>query len=280
MIPPGTPIAVLAPSHAYDADKLAGGLKVARARGHDLHPFPQLTPHRYFAGTHEARLEQLVTALSDDAYGAVWMVRGGSGMMQLLGRIPWHRVQPKPVIGFSDIVALHLALAPRGLGPCVHGPVVHALPVTDEASVDHLFALIEGREVPPMPGEPWVPGTVTAPVVGGNLRMLASTCGTPYQLDAHGAIVVLEDIGEAAYKVDRALQQLVSAGVLDGVAGLAIGTFDGVDPDTMREVVLEHAAPMGVPVVGSLPIGHGPANRAFVWGRPATLIDGALRLGS
>ena len=145
IVPRGTPIAVIAPSHAYDPAKLEAGLAIARAHGHDLRPFPgMLHPHRYFAAPVEVRRAQLVEALTDDRYGAVWLVRGGSGLLQVLGDMPWGGLRRKPVIGFSDVVALHLALERHDLGPSVHGPVLHSLVATDEASIDRALVAIAG----------------------------------------------------------------------------------------------------------------------------------------
>jgi muramoyltetrapeptide carboxypeptidase len=282
LVPPGTPIAVVAPAHAYDPDRFEAGLRIARERGHDLRPLPGLLqPHRYFAAPAPHRLAQLVEALTDDQYGAVWIVRGGSGVTQLLEWLPYTRLPKRAVIGFSDVVALLVALTSRVGSPVVHGPVVHSLSLTDEASLDHLFDLLEGRPVAPLVGQMWVDGEASGALVGGNLCTLAAMAGTRFQLDAHGAILVLEEVTEAPYRIERNLQQLRSAGVLDGVAGVAVGTFLDCDPPagaawSLREVLLDHLGPLGVPVVGGLPIGHGPANRAFPWGVEATLAGGRL----
>jgi len=109
------------------------------------------------------------------------------------------------------------------------------------------------------------------------LCVLASLAGTPGALRAAGCIVALEDTGEAPYKVDRLLTQLLQGGAFEGVRGFALGTFDGADaPEgadwTVRDVLLERLAPLGVPVLGGLPFGHGRANRAFRFGHAR--IDG------
>lgn len=279
-------VAAVAPSHAYDPARLEAGLDVARGLGVDVHLVPDtLRPHRYFAAPDDHRLAQLVAALTDPGWDAVWMVRGGSGLTRLLPRIPWADLSPRPVIGFSDVVALHAGLWRHGLGPLVHGPVLHSLPTTDAASVRHLSALLHGEPLEPLSGETWAAGAAQGPLLGGNLCVLAALCGTPWQLSAAGAILVLEEIGEAPYRVDRSLQQLASAGVLDGVAGVALGTFTGCAPPegapwTLRDLVLEHLAPLGVPVLADLPIGHGVENRAFVWGRTARIDGGHLSLTS
>lgn len=284
LIAPGTPIAVVAPCGVHDPGRFQAGLEIARAAGHDLRPFPDLLrPHRYLASPDDQRLAQLREALTDPGYGAVWIARGGYGLTRLLDRLDLEGLPRKPVIGFSDVTALHTALHQAGLGPAIHGPVVHSLPVTDAASQAHLWDLLAGRSVEALVGEPWVGGEARGPLVGGNLCLLAAGCGTRYQLDARGAILVLEDVGEVPFRLDRMLQQLRSAGVLDGVVGVAFGRFVQCNPPdgatwTLRDVLLEAVADLGVPVVGELPIGHGAENRAFVVGSPARLSEGRLIL--
>src|SRR5690606_25968521 len=214
-------------------------------------------------------------------FGAVWLARGGSGLTQLLGEVPWERVAPRPVLGFSDGVALAAGLWGRTEAIPIHAPVLHSLPITDAASTAHLFALLAGEATEPLSGVTLIPGAATGPLLGGNLCVLAALCGTPHQLHADGAILVLEDIGAAPYRLERALHQLIAAGVLDGVAGVALGTFVGCEPPpgaawTLHDVFVEHLAPLGVPVIADLPIGHGEANRAFVWGATARIEDGTL----
>ncbi|MCB9688535.1 MAG: LD-carboxypeptidase [Alphaproteobacteria bacterium] len=278
----GARVAVVAPCHVHDVDRLERGMQMARERGLDLHVYPDLLrPWRYLASPDDQRLSQLAEALSSTGDDAVWIARGGSGLTRLLRRLDELPLGNKPVIGFSDVTALFCALRRRGIGPLIHGPVLHSLSVTEPGSVEHLFDLLDGRETAPLDGETWVAGTAHGPLVGGNLSLLAATCGTPWQLDASGAILVIEEIGEHPYRVDRMLQQLSSAGVLDGVVGVAIGRNVGCDPPpgadyALADVFVDVLAPLGVPVVGELPIGHGPHNRAFVWDAPATLSDGTL----
>jgi len=283
VITTGTPIAVVAPSGAYDPDRLERGLEILRDRGHDPRPLPGLdTRWRYLAGGDDHRAAQLLQALTSDAFGAVWIARGGSGLTRILDRLPLDTLNPRPVVGFSDGTALFCALDRAGCGPLIHGPVVHSLPITDTESLDHLFALLEGASLPALRGTSWVAGTATGRLTGGNICVLAATCGTPWQLDARGSILVLEEIGEPAYRLDRLLQQLDSAGLFAGVAGVAVGQLhncrvpDGADY-TIEDVVRDHLCERGIPVVGDLPIGHSGANRAFPWGASATLSEGCLR---
>lgn len=278
------PIAVVAPCGAYDPDRLATGVQAARAAGFDVQLLPDLLqPERYLAAPDAVRLAHLQAALSDPHWSAVWVARGGYGMTRLLDRVDWDAVQAKPVLGFSDVTALHSVLLNRGLGPAIHAPVLHSIPVTDAPSLAHLWQLLRGQDTAPLCGESWTPGTVEAPVVGGNLCLLAATCGTSAQLDTRGAILLLEDVGEPAYRIDRMLQQIANAGLLQGLAGVAVGEFkDCRVPEgaawTMEDVLRSHLEPLGVPVVAKLPIGHGARNWAIPLGIPARLGADALEL--
>lgn len=277
------PIAVVAPSGVHGIERFQAGLAILREAGLDPRPLPGLLrPERYLAAPDEHRLAQLHEALTAPGYAAVWAARGGYGLTRLIDRLERTGLPPRPVLGFSDLTALFAALHRAGAGPCIHAPVVHSLKGTDEASRAHLFDLLAGRPVAPLHGETWADGAATGPLLGGNLCLLAALCGTPQQLDVRGAILVLEDLAEPPYRIDRMLQQLRASGALDGVAGFALGQFDRCAPPvsatwTLRDVFLDHLGRGDVPVVAGLPIGHGPANRAFPWGARATLEAGSLR---
>lgn len=283
LVPRDARIGLIAPSHAFYPEPYATGRAWLEARGHTLVEVGLGTPHRTFAADDDTRLDGLVQAMTRPDLDAVWAIRGGSGMTRLLGRIPWDDLRPVPVLGFSDLTPLLNALALRGL-PAIHGPVVHSLGKTDDASLSHLDALLAGEGVAPLVGRSLVEGQAEGRMLGGNLCLVAATCGTPWQLDATGALLVLEEIGEHPYKVDRMLQQLSDSGVLDGLAGVVLGTFTGCDPPssadwTLDEIFVEHLAHRGVPVLADVPIGHGPENRAFVVGGTGVIRGERVFLG-
>lgn len=280
LLPRGAPIGVIAPAGAWDDARLQAGLTLLRDHGH--HPVLLEGPpafHRYLAAPDDRRLERLVHALTDPSLAAVWAVRGGYGVTRLLGRIPWERLPPRLTLGFSDLTPLLDQLERRCGSPALHGPVVHSLAGSAPEALDHLFRMLEGRPVEPLEGEVWVDGRAEGPLRGGNLSLLAATCGTPWQVDARGAILVLEDVSEPAYKIDRMLQQLHDAGVLRGVAGVALGRWAGCragETWTLKEVLLDQLAGLGVPVLAELPIGHVDDNRAFPVGTVARIEAGKL----
>ena len=219
------------------------------------------------------------------------MSRGGYGLTRLLDRLDLTGLSPRPVIGFSDGTALHVALLQEA-GLCgIHGPVLHSLADhADATSRERLRRLLAGEPIRPLAGRVLVEGAATGPAIGGNLCLLAALCGTRWQPRAEGAILVLEEIGEPAYRLltgdhlevgDRTLQQLRSAGVLDAVAGVAIGELTGCTvPEgaswDLDDLFGDQLAPLGVPVLAGLPVGHGPANHAWVHGARARLSGGEL----
>ncbi len=282
LIPRGAPIAVIAPSGAYDPARLEQGLALARARGYDLRPFPgMLRPERYLAAPDAVRIEQLTEALTDPRYAAVWIARGGFGLTRILSLLDVDRLRPRPVVGFSDVTALFNVLHGAGLGPCIHGPVVHSLPLTDGPSLDALWRLFEGERTD-LVGEPWVEGVAEGPVLGGNLCLLAATAGTPAALRARGAILVLEDVGEPAYRIDRMLTQCLEAGLFDGVRGVVLGRFVDCRVPAgatygLEDVLRDRLEPLGVPVLADVPIGHGASNQPFVWGEIGRIEGDRLR---
>lgn len=282
LLPPGARIAVIAPSGAFDPAKLEAGMALARAAGADLHPFDDLLdPVRYLASPDSCRRRQLVEALTSAAWDAVWVARGGFGLTRILSDVPWTRVRPKPVVGFSDVTPLLEAMRRVTGAVGVHGPVLHSLPETDDSSRERTFDIIFRGVHRPLDGEAWVGGRAEGPIVGGNLAMIAATCGTRWQVDARGAILLLEDVGEAPYRIDRMLTQLAEAGVLEGVAGVALGGFTSCAPPvgaswTLDDVLRERLVSLGVPVVAHLPFGHQPANVAVPIGARGRLADGSL----
>lgn len=285
LLTPGSRVAVVAPSHAFNEERLRFGMQWARGLGLELTPLPHLLePHRRFASAPGRRLASLTAALSDPAFDAVWIVRGGSGMLQLLDLLPYDSLGARPIIGFSDVTALFCALDAQGTGPwpLIHGPVLHAVSQTDDSSLTALESLLMGEQGPrTWDGEAWAPGEASGGLVGGNLTLLTSTCGTRHQLRGEGRIILIEEIGELPYRVERMVQQLISAGVFDGAVGIALGEFRGCRPPenagwTLRDGLMELLAPLGLPVTAGLPVGHGPRNHPFVWDAPAHLAGGRL----
>ncbi len=284
LVPPQATIAVVAPASTYREDRFQAGLAVAREQGHRfVLAEPLHEPWRTFAAPDEVRLAQLTWALTDPSIDAVWAVRGGYGVTRLLPRLDFSQLLPKPVIGFSDLTPLLEALRVRLGAECIHGPVLHSLATTSEATREAFFELLHTGTAGPFEGHTLAPGHASGPLVGGNLAMICATIGTPWQLQTEGALLFLEDVGEAPYRIDRMLTQVRQAGLLDGLAGIALGTFEGCEPPagagyTLHDIFDEHLGRLGIPVLTGLPFGHGRDNIGLPVGRTAHLAQGHLHL--
>ena len=204
-------------------------------------------------------------ALADPTIDAVWCVRGGYGAMRILTMIDYDalRRRPKAIIGYSDATALHSAISTRAGLVTYHGPTARA-PFTAFSRASFSCALIEQRDscgVAPA-ARTLRPGRATGRLVGGNLALLAALVGTPFAPDYSDAILVLEDVGETTYRIDRMLQQLLLSGALSTLAGIAFGEFtDGTSEsdDNWRpldELLAEVADRAGVPAMAGIPMGH------------------------
>jgi muramoyltetrapeptide carboxypeptidase len=241
---------------------------------HARHP-----EHDFLAGDDQIRLADLHAAFGADDVAAVFAMRGGWGSARLLDRIDVAlvRAHPRPLIGFSDITALHALMVREG-GIGLHAPMPGSNLVGDgnEADTQALFELLmnplrAGHRFDPAPAaETWrVPGRASGTLVGGNLSIVASLLGTPWAWPTPGTILFLEDVSEALYRVDRLLTQLRHAGVLAAAAGFLLGSFtEDADPTA---VLKEHLAPLGKPVLSGWPAGHARPNRALPLGARVTL---------
>jgi muramoyltetrapeptide carboxypeptidase len=283
---PGDTVMLVSPSGPPSVERVARGTELLSGWGLTVVPGADLYErHSFFAGTDAQRLASLNAALRDRAVRAVVCTRGGYGMQRIVDGLDIGavRADPKLVVGFSDITALQLALWARARLATVHGPGAAWIDDrTPQVSADSLRAALMSAEPVVVPADPAaetgsvvVAGpVVTGTLLGGNLCLLASTLGIPDFPDLRGTIVLLEEIEEAPYKVDRMLTQLRRAGALDGVAGIAVGQFTRCTdlwPVTVAEVLAERLGDLGVPVLGGLPIGHGFGQLTVPLGVPATL---------
>jgi len=281
---PGSRIAALAPGTWLDpADPLLELLgRRCADQGWQLIQPPQLMQRwRWFAGTDRARGSALREAWFDPEVDALFYVGAGWGSARVL-EMGWRfSDRPRWCVGFSDCSALLLAQWTAGSFGGVHGWFGG-----DAVQWQRLVALLQQKPVAPLQGEAVVAGSAEGPLVVSNLTIATSLIGTSWLPPLKGAILVLEDTGEAPYRIDRQLTQWRSSGLLDGVAGIGLGRFSWAEDDvlpgdfSMDEILLERLKPLGVPLVHHLPVGHGLPNLALPLGRRAELDGrrGTLRL--
>ncbi|MFE3547369.1 LD-carboxypeptidase [Streptomyces kronopolitis] len=282
---PGDRVAVVAPSGPLSPERLDRGLDVLR--GWDLDPVP--APHvrgthatlRYLAATDEERARDLQAAWCDPSVKAVFAARGGYGAQRMVDLLDWDAVRaaaPKPLVGFSDVTVLHEAFAVRAGVSTLHGPAVAGeVFLKDEATRAHLrrtlFAPETVRTLAAPSARALVPGRAHGVTLGGCLTMLATEVGAPRaRPGAAGGLLLLEDVGEPPYRVDRALTQLLRAGWLEGVAGIALGSWARCGPyERVREVLMDRLGGLGVPVAEECGFGHGDSALTVPLGVPAVL---------
>ena len=271
---PGDRVAVVAPGGPIDRERLERGADKLRALGLQLvYDDGLFARDGYLGGTDAHRLRQLQTALDDDSLAGGWAARGGYGVTRLLTRLRLRglRERPKLLCGFSDITGLHAALAALGLGS-VHGPNVGQVSELTEGAFAQLRETLFSSLPPPAleGASPVAPGVARGLLLGGNLTLLASLCGTGHLPSFAGAVLLLEDIGERPYRLDRCLTQLRNAGALEGVRGLALGAFVGCEERDTKEgvgpVFAELAQLLAVPAAIGFPVGHLDDNWAVPLG--------------
>ena len=280
---PGDPVVAIAPASPFDRASFEAGVEILGRRYQIRYDPGVLTRDRYLAGSDERRLGELASALGDTGARAIFCARGGYGVMRLLPALEGIAVTPKPVIGFSDITALHNLLQRHRL-VSIHGPVVTQLPRLDAGTHTRLFELLESRApAADLSGtETYVEGVAEGPLLGGNLSVLTRLLGTPFLAPLEGAILLLEDVGERPYRLDRMWTHLALAGVFRQVRGIVLGEFVGCeDKDaeySSADVLRELAARTALPCAAGFPIGHGTRNQPLPLGVRVRLDAGSRRL--
>ena len=285
----GDAVAVVAPASAARPQRYAEGLSLLSQRYRLVTPYQPdgarpATALPYLAADDDERVARFNAAVDDPDVRAIFAARGGYGCTRIIERLEFAKLAARglPLVGFSDVTVLHVALQQLGV-VSIHGPVVNQLAVLPLEQVEGLFALLEGRTLPRLDGlTPLREGATRGPLCGGNLAMLAALCGTPWQPRFDGCIALLEDIGEVPYRLDRLLTQLLAAGAFEGVRGIVLGDFIDCDapqglpprPVSALSVLAERLAPLGVPIVTGAPIGHGRNNVAQPLGLEAELEAG------
>jgi muramoyltetrapeptide carboxypeptidase len=284
---PGDRVAVVATSGPVPRDRLALGIERLRAAGLDVVTGRHLLARNgRTAGTDAERAADLTAAWCDDDVRAVLCARGGYGALRLLDRLDpaaFAAARPKPLVGYSDVTVLHRWIAHHAGVVTLYGPMVAggALGTPDAGPewAAHLVRTLLDPDTVRVLHSPGatalVPGRATGPVTGGNLNLLAALLGSPEAGCARGSIVLLEDVDEASYRVDRLLTQLLRAGWFDGAAGVVAGTWQNCGPDA-DAVLRERLGPLGVPILTGFDAGHGPRQLTVPLGVPATL-DTATR---
>jgi muramoyltetrapeptide carboxypeptidase len=284
--PPGSVVLVVGPSGPFDEETLKQGL--LHLHDYDVRFEPELIGRHagFLAGSDEARRLELQRALDSSEARAIWLARGGYGLGRIAHQLDWSGfVQtPKWILGFSDGTVLHQACSSRGIAS-LHGPNVTSLAPGSEADITSLRLALAGKPqavVRSLRCE--IPGRAVGPLIGGNLTVLCMLAAAGHLALPAGALLVLEDVDETSYRVDRMLTALILGHHLDGVAAIVLGDFTNCSPGRfevpVEDVLLRTLAPLGVPLVFGFPTGHGARRQTWVHGGRAELDAGACTLTS
>ena len=272
----------MSPSSHIIPERVDGAASVLQDLGYEPVICPHCKGHRgTYSGNVEERLADLLWAVGEPSVRAILCSRGGYGAVQLLPSLPTELIRrdPKWLIGFSDISALHAAWLRAGVAS-LHSSMAKLLAEggTADPCSRLMLDVLQGRfprySIPSHPLNRH--GQATGMIVGGNLAVLSALVSTPYDILKPGRILFIEDINEEIYKVERMLYTLLLNGTLARLSGLIVGKFTGHhspdrNGDTMEQMIARMVAPFGYPVAMGFPIGHIDGNVPIVEGSHATL---------
>jgi muramoyltetrapeptide carboxypeptidase len=287
---PGDRLAVLCVSGPVEPVPLAAGLDALRFAGLEPVTFPSLTDpgtmRPYLAGDDAMRAGDLRAALTDPGLAGILFARGGYGAQRTLEAMDWDGldgVPPKVLAGYSDVTAVLEAVAVRLGWASLFSPMAAIQSGAPHYSFGSLLRTLlrpgEATVIRYPQAVPVLPGTARGVTVGGTLSLLASSLGTGTSRLARGGILLLEDVGEEPYRIDRMLTQLRRSGYLDGVAGIVTGTFENCGPpELIQDILAERLGALAVPMLAWANVGHGGPFQTFPLGIAAELDAGQATL--
>lgn len=282
---PGDTVGIVAPAGPFDREKFMSGKAVLESMGFRTF-FDESIFHKYgfLAGTDVQRADQVNRLFADPAVQAVVCARGGYGSMRIIPFLDFETIQenPKIFIGYSDISALLSVFHTRCSLVTFHGPVVTTLANAAQETIAAMRTVLTSNtilELKPEKGIVIKPGVASGPVAGGNLTTLCHLVGTPYAPSFNGKILLLEDRGEAPYRIDRMLTQMKLAGCFNGIAGLILGSFEECGQlNEIFAIIANIFEDTDIPVLAGFEIGHGKCNITIPFGLGAMLDTERKRL--
>lgn len=285
----GSCIGIVAPATACEDFDYSSGIELLHQWGYKTKISSTLKENfGYLAGTDELRAQELNNFFADPSVDAILCFGGGYGSTRILDKLDYDLIRnnPKLLIGFSDITALHTAIGQYSRLVTIHGPMLKTLSKKPTKYTISSFCRGLLLSVPlgafPLPRKrklhSFYPGRAFGKLIGGNLSVIAALCGTPYELKGENSILFLEDIGEDAYAIDRMLRQLWQNGLLKNIKGLIFGDFTNCQPTeaksgefTVNEVLAQYATLAKVPTIYNFPAGHEKTNAFLPLGVNATI---------
>ena len=273
----GDCVAVCALSNFVSQDEISGGIETLKSWGLKVIEAPNLySKDNRYAGSLKERLEGFQQMLDNPQVKAVFFARGGYGAAQVLPYLDWSKFEknPKWIIGYSDITAVHITLNNMGF-ETVSGLMMRGFN-NDNESVNSLKSTLFGskQEISIPKNDNCVEGSAIGRLVGGNLSIIYSLSGTAFDLNTKGAVLFIEDTGEANYAVDRMLLNLQQSGKLQELKGLIVGEFIGGTQGSdlpLNEIIAKYFANLNIPIVYGISSGHDTKNLPLVLGTTVTI---------
>jgi muramoyltetrapeptide carboxypeptidase len=275
---PGDTLGIVAPASPFDRPSFDSGVQVLESMGFQLVvPTDIFDAHGYLAGSDRQRAALLKRQFADPNIDGIICARGGYGAMRILPLLDPDTISrcPKVFVGFSDITVLLGFLVDRCRMVAFHGPTVTTLGDGDPLTRDRLLSAV--TQTAPLSlaaasNQVIQSGSSTGRFLCGNLTLFSHLTGTPFQSDFNGSILLIEDQGEAPYRIDRMLTQMMLAGCFDGLAGLALGTFADCGAEaTIQHIVADRLGGLNIPILGGFDVGHAAVNMTLPVGLPVTL---------
>jgi muramoyltetrapeptide carboxypeptidase len=275
---PGNKIGIVAPSRKIELAEIEAAVNIFRTWG--MEPVLSLNllsrAHSYLAGTDSERLADLQQMINDPGIHAIICARGGYGSTRILEQLTCAPLisNPKWLVGFSDITALHLKLLANGIAS-IHGTMPILFSKTESASsIESLQrVLVHGIcEIQTHSSSVNRPGETQGEVVGGNLSLIVDSLGTSTEIDTHGRILIIEEVDEYLYKVDRMMTQLKRARKFEHLKGLIVGHMSDIKDSALsfgekiEEIILNAISEKNIPVAFNFPTGHENPNLAWIQG--------------
>lgn len=280
---PGHNIAIVAPASPVNEEEIRHAVTLIERRGYRVtlgkHLLDTMDSNDYLAGTDSARADDINEMFARQDVDGIFCARGGYGCMRMWNRINWDvvRANPKPFTGYSDITSLHLAISQMAGFVTFYGPNATSLRRLDPLSSQQFWQMLEeptaNSEIPSQhaPVRCLFPGTVEGELTGGCISLLAHACGSRYTPSFSNKIVILEDVGEAIYRMDRYLSQLLNAGAFDDALGFIVGTVTNWENEEKKDEKKEKPRPnsldalwkeffgsLAKPTIIGFPFGHEP----------------------
>jgi len=275
---PGDTIGIAAPSGSFDHQAFQNGMAVLERMGFNMKvPDNLFSKKGYLAGSDQHRAMQLNNSFANPDLKAILCARGGFGALRILPFLDCDLIRrnPKIFIGFSDITALLAVLYDQCDLATFHGPVITSLGCAPPATQNAFFKALLAKEAIQIKAPQPIclnPGVATAPIAGGNLTTLCHLVGTPYAPDFSGHILLLEDRGEATYRIDRMLFHMKLAGSFKNLAGLVLGSFQACGRiESIYRIVKNIFKNEDIPMAAGFEIGHGAQNMTIPLGIPVEL---------